>query len=858
MYRKNSGIGNFVNQRAKTSYRVLGACLVTLGLMIFSGCASQSASTAMASEPLPWSQRPPTVDPTYGLPIPANQSQARVIPYWIWTARTYKNQVLYLRRSFSLSAIPPKVTLYALASGRMALFLNGKEMADTFHKYHGTWTRACKLSIASFLHTGKNTIAIRSENYGGAAGVVVWVLAGPETLDISNSSWRIANRVPAGKGWTKTDFNDSAWTHAGLVGPYGGDSTSSRYAWRHLAHAAIAPTLGGRAWSTTITPWPPQAYYLAHLHFQPTRVEVLHGKNAFKGLADVAERLTPADIAEVRPDYQGRSLLAPAHGVDIVVTPSASNSHPELLLSFGQEVTGRIQVRGTGGAVSIGTGESRGEALHKPWGGIHKLNLVAGKMESTPYSAFRYATVTFSGAGPMDLHTLRLDFKYYPVKYRGAFACSNPLLTKIWYTGAYTAHLCMQEQVWDAPKRDRAMWMGDLQVSGQVINNVFLNRFLMELTLRGLRVEAQGGRPATALPVTDVNNIPGYSNAWICGLADFYRHTGAIGYLRSQHQLLLSMLRYIRQAFNRKNIFSNKHHKWCFVDWAPKLSGGTPQAELATDLYTCLAVRRAVSLLNALGDKTNAQKYARWERELIRSARHYLVDHKTDTYTSLRQVNAMAIDAHVADAQQREAIYKQILGPRCPSWKQMATPYYNNFVLFAIGHLGHTNQGLKFAEKYWGGMIREGATTFWEAYDNSWPKKHFHRFLKADNGEGYFVSLCHGWSSGVTSWLTEYVLGVQPRTGGFARTMIVPHLGNLSWASGRVPTPHGDIVISVKANIHADSIRLTLPAGVDTLVGVLGRSVTVNGQTVTPVRRSTKRCYINLNHAGVFHIHGHA
>ena len=73
------------------------------------------------------------------------------------------------------------------------------------------------------------------------------------------------------------------------------------------------------------------------------------------------------------------------------------------------------------------------------------------------------------------LDRLRLDFKYYPVKYRGAFACSDPLLTKIWYTGAYTAHLCMQEQIWDGPKRDRRLWMGDLQISGQTINNVFLN-----------------------------------------------------------------------------------------------------------------------------------------------------------------------------------------------------------------------------------------------------------------------------------------------------------------------------------------------------------------------------------------------
>ncbi len=605
------------------------------------------------------------------------------------------------------------------------------------------------------------------------------------------------------------------------------------------------------------TPWPAvYTGYLAHLYFQPMHVTVLHDRAAFKGLSSVAAALTPQDIAAVRPEYDGRSLLAPAHRVALVVTPGKSSHPPELLISFGEEVAGRIQVQGSGGTVLVGIGESRGEALNKPWGGLRRLTLADGQIKSSPYKAFQYATVIFKGPGPIKLNKLRLDFKYYPVKYRGAFACSNPLLTKEWYTGAYTSHLCMQEQIWDAPKRDRAMWMGDLQISGQVINNVFLDRFLMELTMRKLRERAQAGRPATALPNNYVNGIPGYSNAWICGLADFYKHTGAIGYIRSQHELLLSMLQYMKQGFNSKDIFVNKHKKWCFVDWAPKLNGTSPQAYAATDLYTCLAVQRAVFLLQAMGDAANAQKYAVWHQQLVSAARKYLANPKTDTYTDLRQVNAMAIDSHVATAAQRAAIYKRILGPKCPSWKQQATPYYNNFVLFAVGHLGHTNQGLKFAEKYWGGMIREGATTFWEAYDNSWPKNHFHRFLQADNGRGYFVSLCHGWSSGVTNWLTEHVLGVQPRAAGFAETTIVPHLGYLRWASGKVPTPQGDIVLSVTAQHGANSLQLTLPSGVHAKVGVVGRSLTLNGQAVTAVRRGARRCYINLNHAGVFNIVG--
>ena len=596
---------------------------------------------------------------------------------------------------------------------------------------------------------------------------------------------------------------------------------------------------------------------MAHLYFQPLRATVLHGRAAFQGLASVSAALTPGDIATIRPEYQGRCLLAPAHQIHLVVAPGESKKQPELLISFGQEVAGRIQVRGTGGGVLIGTGESRGEALHGPWGGVHTLILANGKTRSTPYSAFRYATVSFQGSGPIRLNELRLDFKYYPVQYRGAFACSDPLLTKIWYTGAYTVHLCMQEQIWDAPKRDRAMWMGDLQVSGQVINNVFLDRFLMELTMRDLRQEAQGGRPATALPASYINNtsyggIPGYSNAWYCGLADFYKHTGAIGYLRSQRQLMLSMLRYIKQGFNRKNLFANKNKGWCFVDWAEHLGfGNAPQAIIATDLDTCLAVRRAVFLLNAIGDKTNAAKYARWDRKITLAARKCLANPKTHTFTNLRQVNAMAIDSHVADAQQRAAIYARILGPKCASWKQKATPYYNNFVIFSLSCLGHFKQAFTFIRYYWGAMIRRGATTFWERFSPTWPTRHFHK------AAGYGTSLCHGWSAGVTSWLSECVLGVQPQTGGFAQASIVPHLGTLRWIRGRVPTPRGNIVLSVTRDHGAESMKIKLPPGVDATVGVTGRSVTVNGLPVVPVRQGARRCYIHLTAAGNFRIVGY-
>ncbi|MGC9261707.1 MAG: alpha-L-rhamnosidase C-terminal domain-containing protein, partial [Phycisphaerae bacterium] len=774
-----------------------------------------------------------------GLPLPeAHAHPLGKPPAWIWASTVGNHQSVYLYKTLTLKSLPVKPVVYVTADNYFTLYINGQKVTAHLSNVLG-WSHARRINISRYLRIGSNEFAIKATNDGGPAGAILWLISGGKTLLKTDGSWRVSQRP--GKNWP-------------------GNPTGKQW-----LPATVEAVYGTGPWARAVHPWPGHSSYLFHLYFQPQRVTVIRGAAAFSGLHTVARMLTKEDAATLRPGYRGSSKLAPARRIRLLIHPSnppqllptksvinqpilvvpAGNKSPELLLSFGQEVAGRIQVRGSGGTVIIGTGESRGEALHCPWGGVHPLPMQAGQTESTPYSAFRYATVQFLGHGPIKLNRLRLDFKYYPVKYRGAFACSDPLLTKIWYTGAYTAHLCMQEQIWDGPKRDRGLWMGDLQITGQTINNVFLDHFLMELSMTQVRLQSQGGRPADALPISYINTLPGYSNAWICGLADFYRHTGALKYIQSQHQLLLSMLRYMKLGFNKKNLFVNKlKANWNFVDWAPKLVAApdTPQANMATDLYTCWGVRRAVFLLKAMGDSANAAKYARWDQQLIAAARKYLANPKTHTFTNIRQVNAMAIDSHVADARQRRAIYARILGPNCPSWKQVATPYYNNFVIFALSHLGHYRQALNFIRYYWGGMIHEGATTFWEKYDPTWPKKHFHRYLD-NNGKpdpnlawNYLISLCHGWSSGVTNWLTDYTLGVQPVSGGFSRVVIAPHLCGLTWVSGRVPTPHGAIVVKVKKTSGREILTITLPNAVHATIVIPGNSVTINGKAVRVIR----------------------
>ena len=283
-----------------------------------------------------------------------------------------------------------------------------------------------------------------------------------------------------------------------------------------------------------------------------------------------------------------------------------------------------------------------------------------------------------------------------------------------------------------------------------------------------------------------------------------------------------------------RGLFANNRKAWPFVDWAPDFNGDTPRARAATHLFLVRAARDAVFLLYEMGDEANAKRYAKWAEDLTEAAQRYLFDIKTHLVSDRRQDNAMAIYAGVADPEQTQAIYDNILKPDSAAWKQIATPYYNNYIIYAMSMAGHTSETLGVLRNYWGGMLNEGATSWWEAYDPSWEKQDFHAHLEADNGKGYFVSLAHGWSAGPTSWLTERVLGVRPTGGGFKTLDVAPELGDLAWAEGDVPTPRGNLHIRVEKQAFGLKLSANVPAGSRATLSVPGKTVFVSGpKTVT-------------------------
>jgi len=693
----------------------------------------------------------------------------------------------YFRARFRLGAVPKQVTFYLAGPRSATVILNGIKVLQ-FPDEDGKGFHVKTADVASALRVGQNVLAIEevrghSSLHTGAAPLINQVTYGevlavkivpsgiavdsPPIL-VSDGAWR--SSLDATPNWSSSDFDDSSWP--------------------------LVQTLGALGSRNEFLQWNADA----GLYAWPGYVGISSAMRTFRlplvGVKDVARPFSLHDQ---------NSLLQvgkPGQGT-FTVTPDGAAS-PALTLDFGKEVSGRIHlVSASNQTVTVNSsyGESAEEALGHPYLGVRPIIVPAHGEAFGPKSGFRFVRLTFPANTASTWSRIDVEGITYPVEYLGSFESSDPLLNRIWETGAYTAHLCMQEGIWDGIKRDRGRWMGDLDVTGRVISSVFADRSLMEPTM----ADIIGASPVQS----DVNTIAGYSALWITGQADFYRHSGNLNYLRQMHQPLLELLRVMDGELDPNGLFTNAQKHKVFVDWSDGFSSDTAEARAATHLEFFLAYQNAAYLLSETGDEVNAAAYRAKAERLRQAAQDNLLDRTSNTFGNRWQTNAMAVLSGAATAAEQQTIWSQVLShvasPSGPN--TTITPYYGFYVLSAMARLDHRPEALEWMRQYWGGMLAEGATSFWEAYDPRWPKQDFHAYLEADGKRGYYASLAHGWASGPTAWLMQQVLGIEPTAAGFQQVTIRPDLAGLAWARGAEPTPRGLIKVDVKSDV----VRVVLP-----------------------------------------------
>jgi hypothetical protein len=151
--------------------------------------------------------------------------------------------------------------------------------------------------------------------------------------------------------------------------------------------------------------------------------------------------------------------------------------------------------------------------------------------------------------------------------------------------------------------------------------------------------------------------------------------------------------------------------------------------------------------------------------------------------------------------------------------------------------MGEQNYVLKEMKDYWGGMLNEGATSFWEEYNpNKKGKEHLEMY-----GRPYGKSLCHAWGASPIYLLGKYYLGVKPTAPGYSDYSVEPVLGGLKWMKGEVPTPNG----KVKVDCSLTQIKVLASEGKGTLKIKSAKTPKVNYGKVTKLDNNLYEVKIN-------------
>ncbi|HTI11727.1 MAG TPA: sodium/solute symporter, partial [Puia sp.] len=492
------------------------------------------------------------------------------------------------------------------------------------------------------------------------------------------------------------------------------------------------------------------------------------------------ERATP-------PSHFRLATLAqsPAH------TEQGSHS---LLVDFGKETFGYIRLHGLKGRgrLSLYYGESKEEALSTDSGEtLDRLDINEPAIKDSILEgsrAFRYVNIQWEEG--LQLDSASMLYEYSPVINKGSFHCSDEEINKIWEVGAYTLHLNTREFFIDGIKRDRWIWSGDAYQSYLMNYYLFFDSATVTRTLWALR----GKDPVTS----HINTIMDYSFYWFMGIYDYYLYTGDGDFIRSCYPRMVSLMEFILSRRNDHGWLEGLPGDWLFIDWA---DGLPKKGELSFEQLLFVRSLETMGLCAELASDTKGAAIYRQQAATLRSKlfadfwdpvkqafAHSRVDGRLEDKIT-RYTNMFGIFFGYFTPQQMEAVKDHVL--LNDSVQKITTPYMRFYELEALCAMGDQARVLKEIKDYWGGMLRLGATSFWEKYDPSEKgAQHYAMY-----GRPFGKSLCHAWGASPLYLLGKYYLGVRPLSPGYATWSVEPVLGGLSWMEGEVPTPHGNIKV---------------------------------------------------------------
>ncbi len=492
--------------------------------------------------------------------------------------------------------------------------------------------------------------------------------------------------------------------------------------------------------------------------------------------------------AAERPGYDHQLYLQPTPPLEVSLRrPVLVELVDEgrFFIDVGEEVTGSLTMDAAGLAgqvVELRCGEEclPGSAKRVRWDlrcgcqyrEFWTLSGLGDTLEHFDYKAFRYAEI-LDPHGAVDPATIRVVVRHYPMSPE-ASQCrsSQPLLDDIWQMCQRGVQYGSQEGFLDCPTREKGQYLGDLTVTAH--SHIYLSGDL-RLFRKALTEFAMTQRIAPGLlavaPGSFMQEIADFSLQWPEQLLRYYQHSGDRDFLQAMYPTVEGILQYFRRFQRRDGLLDHVHESWNLLDWPENLRDGYdfpltkpvgPGVHNVINAFFSGMLAAVNDIRRALGLDVSteaAQARQAFQRAFFNEETGLFVDAEGSHHSALHS-NALPLYFGLVPAGRERSVAAFVRRRRLSCGVYMAY-----FVLKGLARVGQPDAVYQLlmdtSEHSWANMLREGATTCFEAWgkDQKWN-----------------TSLCHPWASAPISVLIEDLAGVKPGGPGWSQVQFCPRL----------------------------------------------------------------------------------
>ncbi|KAL2061109.1 hypothetical protein VTL71DRAFT_7382 [Oculimacula yallundae] len=492
--------------------------------------------------------------------------------------------------------------------------------------------------------------------------------------------------------------------------------------------------------------------------------------------------------------------------------------------------------------------------------GLHGFRYVKIYLDALPEDA-PYT----SAYGQVSIESMSLNFTGFlgtADTFTGYFESSDDQLNQWWYDGVYTNDMCTDTfrlsdtdprragspsligklVLHDGAKRDRDPYVGDLAVASRTS---YVSHDTSIATKNVLADIADHQRADGWLPPASINNYTlklfDYPLWWVACSYDLFMYTGDVDYVTKYYPNLKRVLDDFYPTttdpstglLNKLFGVAGDYGDYAFL---PR----TGPVTYYNALYV-IALDNAASMARYLGHETDASRWSARARN-VSAAMDSLFDTSAGAFydgtcngkpcqTHAQDGNSLSIVSGVANSTRAKSILSHLSTHHA---RPYGNSFYDNDVIGAFSQrvyafisyfeiearfkTGLADSALEEIRRLYGWMsTHDPGITTWEGI--------------GANGEPYedgFTSMAHGWGTGVTPALTNYVLGIMPSGPGFSTWSVKPIPGDVKWAKGRVATPKGPIDVSWTGDSTGFYLSVTSPAGTMGVVSIPVQNSTVS------------------------------